>query len=80
MAQAYEAYAEASFWLEMADRGVKLERNPGTGVDSQQRPDFVHHHAGGDLYFEVKALEIADPMQRHKASAYEEHATVIGFA
>lgn len=71
MAQAYEAYAEASFWLEMADRGVKLERTPGTGGDNQQRPDFVHHHAGGDLYFEVKALEIADPMQRHKASAYE---------
>ncbi|MGY3621795.1 hypothetical protein [Bradyrhizobium sp. USDA 10063] len=31
MAQAYEAYAEASFWLEMADRGVRLDRTAGTG-------------------------------------------------
>jgi hypothetical protein len=26
MAQAYEVYSEASFWLEMADRGVRLDR------------------------------------------------------
>lgn len=72
MAQAYEAYAEASFWLEMADRGVSLDRTPGTGRLNQKRPDFVHRHKnGGDIYFEVKALEIADPLNRHNNIAYE---------
>lgn len=70
MAQAYEAYAEATFWLEMLDRGVRLDRTPGTGQNSQQRPDFVHHHQQGDIYFEVKALEVADPLARHKEIAY----------
>ena len=71
MAQAYEAYSEASFWLEMANREVLLRRTPGTGQMNQQRPDFVHEHASGNIYFEVKALEIADPIVRHKELAYE---------
>lgn len=71
MGQAYEAYAEASFWLAMADRGVNLERTPGTGQLNQKRPDFVHHHKAGDIYFEVKALEIAAPLTRHKELAHE---------
>ncbi|MGE0006184.1 MAG: hypothetical protein AB7S92_11360 [Parvibaculaceae bacterium] len=71
MAQAYEAYAEASFWLEMADRGVRLDRTPGTGQHNQKRPDFVHAHPAGPVYFEVKALEIADPTTRHDQIAYD---------
>lgn len=71
MAQAYEAYAEASFWLEMADRGVRLDRTPGTGQHNQKRPDFVHAHRAGPVYFEVKALEIADPTTRHDQIAYD---------
>lgn len=71
MAQAYEAYAEASFWLEMADRGIPLARTPGTGQANQKRPDFVHHHKDGDIFFEVKALEIADPLTRHKKMALD---------
>ncbi|HHX90063.1 hypothetical protein ACFPLB_08005 [Aquamicrobium segne] len=71
MAQAYEAYAEASFCLVMADRGVQLERTPGTGKLNQKRPDFVHHHGNGDIYFEVKALEIAAPIARHKEIAHQ---------
>ena len=71
MAQAYEAYAEASFWLEMADRGVRLDRTPGTGQLNQKRPDFVYVHPAGNVYFEVKALEIADPLARHDQIAYD---------
>jgi hypothetical protein len=48
MGQAYEAYSEASSWLEMADRGVRLERTLGTGQKNQKRPDFVHQHASGN--------------------------------
>lgn len=71
MGQAYEAYAEASFWLAMADRGVTLKRTPGTGQMNQKRPDFLHYHKAGNIYFEVKALEIAAPLTRHKDLAYE---------
>jgi hypothetical protein len=71
MGQAYEAYSEASFWLEMADRGVRLERTPGTGQMDQKRPDFVHAHSAGNIYFEVKALEIADPLTRHNEIAHD---------
>jgi hypothetical protein len=66
MAQAYEAYSEASFYLEMKDRGVGLERTPGTGGHQAKRPDFRYPHSSGDLYFEVKALEITEPLRRHK--------------
>lgn len=34
MAQAYEAYSEASFYLAMKDRGIVLERPPGPVVTS----------------------------------------------
>ena len=55
MAQAYEAYSEASFYLEMKSRNVTLERTPGTGKHGEKRPDFRHSHASGSIYFEVKA-------------------------
>lgn len=71
MAQAYEAYSEASFYLEMKERGVVLERTPGTGGHKAKRPDFRHLHASGHLYFEVKALEIAEPLRRHKEIGHE---------
>ncbi len=71
MAQAYEAYSEASFYLSMKDRHMSLERTPGTGQHKEKRPDFRHQHASGHLYFEVKALEIAEPMVRHKKIAHE---------
>jgi hypothetical protein len=66
MNQAYELYAEAITCLTLMERGVALERTPMTGKHKQKRPDFVHHHASGKIYFEVKALEIADSYQRHK--------------
>jgi hypothetical protein len=71
MAQAYEAYSEASFWLEMANRGVRLDRTPGPGQLNQKRPDFVHAHKAGNIYFEVKALEIANPQARHNEIAHD---------
>lgn len=71
MAQAYEAYSEASFYLEMKDRGVVLERTPGTGGHQAKRPDFQYSYASGHLYFEVKALEIAEPLRRHKEIGHE---------
>lgn len=70
MSQAYEAFAEANFVFEMLERGVKLERTSGTGTVNQKRPDFVHRHPAGNIYFEVKALDIADPLFRHKELAY----------
>lgn len=71
MAQAYEAYSEASFYLEMKTRNVILTRTPGTGQHGEQRPDFQHSHASGNIYFELKALEIAEPLRRHKEIANE---------
>jgi hypothetical protein len=71
MAQAYEAYSEASFYLSMKDRHMTLERTPGTGQHKEKRPDFRHQHASGCLYFEVKALEIAEPLTRHKEIGHE---------
>lgn len=71
MAQAYEAYSEASFYLAMKDRGVVLERTPGTGGHQAKRPDFRYPHPDGNLYFEVKALEIAEPLRRHKEIGHE---------
>ncbi len=71
MAQAYEAYSEASFYLEMKHRGVVLERTTGTGEHQEKRPDFQYSHASGNLYFEVKALEIAEPLRRHKEISHK---------
>lgn len=71
MAQAYEAYSEASFYLAMKDCGVVLERTPGTGAHKAKRPDFRYTHASGNLYFEIKALEISAPLSRHKEIGYE---------
>ena len=71
LGQVYEAFAEASFWLAMSGRGVSLERTSGTGQQDQKRPDFVHHHPEGDIYFEVKALEISSPLTRHGELAHE---------
>jgi hypothetical protein len=69
MSQAYEAFAEANFAFEMLGRGVRLARTPGTGNERQRRPDFVHGHAKGNLHFEVKALEIAEPTTRNNRNA-----------
>ena len=67
LAQAYESYAEACFFLRAASSGVKLVRTPGTGQHKQKRPDFMHENAAGSrLFFEIKALEIADPVIRHR--------------
>jgi len=72
MGQAYEAYAEAILYIEMKRRGFALTRTQGTGGHSAKRPDFTHTHQNGKpLYFEVKALEIVDPIPRHPAIAEE---------
>ncbi len=72
MGQAYEAYAEAVFYIEIKRRDVTLTRTQGTGDHGAKRPDFTHTHQNGEhLYFEVKALEIADPTFRHPAFAEE---------
>jgi hypothetical protein len=65
MAQAYEAYSEASFYLAMKNRGVALERTPATGGNKEKRPDFLHRSPTGDIYFEIKALDIVEPLSRH---------------
>ena len=69
MSQAYEAYAEANVCFELARRDVRLERTPGTGEDKKKRPDFTYRHGSGNIYFEVKALEIVGPLTRHKEMA-----------
>jgi len=71
MSQAYEAFAEAAFCFALNHKGVKLGRTPGTGQHQQKRPDFVHKHASGDIYFEVKALEISDRLSRNPDIATE---------
>ena len=72
MGQAYEAYVEAVFYIEMKRRGTLLARTPGTGRHGAKRPDFTYtHENGGHLYFEVKALEIVDPTFRHPDFAKE---------
>jgi len=70
MSQAYEAFAEANFAYEMLQRGVALERTPGTGREGEKRPDFRHRQTG-KIHFEVKALEIAEPLSRNKAIAHD---------
>lgn len=72
MGQTYEAYAEAVFYSEMKRRGFGLKRTQGTGDHGAKRPDFTYTFLNGKpLYFEVKALEIVDPITRHPAIAEE---------
>ncbi len=72
MGQAYEAYSEAIFYITMKSKGIALTRTPETGSYGAKRPDFVHEtQHGKPLYFEVKALEIADPIVRHHEFAIE---------
>jgi len=71
MAQAYEAYTEAVVCDEFCRRGIELDRTPGTGKYRQKRPDFIHRAPAGDIYVEVKALEIADRLTRHSGIANE---------
>ena len=71
MGQAYEAYAETSACSELRKRGIALQRTPGTGQHKKQRPDFVHKHVSGDIFFEIKALDIADKLTRHQVIAKE---------
>lgn len=66
MSQAYEAYAETAACYELSRRKVVLQRTPGTGQHGQKRPDFVYEHSSGQIYFEIKALEIADCLTRHE--------------
>jgi hypothetical protein len=71
MGQAYEAYAETSACWELHNRGVVLQRTPGTGHYKKKRPDFIHTHVSGNILFEIKALDIADKLTRHKVIAEE---------
>lgn len=65
MEQAYETYFESNFYLEMLDRNVVLGRTPNTGKTGLKRPDFVYPTSEGNLYFELKAINIADPLTRN---------------
>jgi len=69
MSQAYETYAELLASTTLISRGVTLDRTPQTGTHGEKRPDFVHHHQRGPIYFEVKALEIADKYERYREMA-----------
>ncbi|HWD25657.1 MAG TPA: hypothetical protein VG387_00725 [Rhizomicrobium sp.] len=71
MSQAYEVYAEASTCMLLSQRGIQLKRTPGTGKHKQKRPDFMHDHSSGVVYFEVKALDIAEKISRHEEIAYD---------
>jgi hypothetical protein len=71
MGQAYEVYAEISAYSDLRERGIVLQRTPGTGQHRQKRPDFLHQHVSGDIYFEIKALEITDYLTRHQEIAEE---------
>lgn len=77
MSQAYEIYAETVVCEEFFWRDVELERTPGTGEYRQKRPDFVHRAHEGELYVEVKALEIADRLSRHAEIANEALAIAV---
>jgi len=65
LAQAYEVYAEACFCFRLATNELALARTPGTGEYKAKRPDFRYSQGPAFLYFEVKALEIADPVIRN---------------
>ncbi len=69
--QAYTAYAEAAVYLLLTDKGVALQRTPGTGDLNQQRPDFLHKHQSGEVYFEVKCLDFEGGELRHRELAYD---------
>ncbi|WP_420419628.1 hypothetical protein [Pacificispira sp.] len=66
VAQAYAVYAEALAYILLDKRKVRLERTPGTGGHGQKRPDFLHKHSKGDVYFEVKCLDFQGGVTRHK--------------
>ena len=71
IAQAYEAYAEASVYLLFKNKGINLVRTPGTGQHAAKRPDFLYKHQSGAICFEVKCLDFEGGDTRHKSIAYE---------
>jgi len=71
IAQAYEAYAEASAYIFLKGKGLDLKRTPGTGKEKQKRPDFEFSAEKGNIYFEIKSLDFQDGKIRHKNLAYE---------
>ena len=70
IAQAYTAYSEASVYVLLKKRGVEIGRTPETGGYMKKRPDFVHEHENGAIYFEVKCLDFEGGDRGHKAVAY----------
>jgi hypothetical protein len=68
--QAYGAYAEATTYLLLRKRGIQLLRTPGTGHYRERRPDFLHKHAKGNVYFEVKCPDVEGGITRHRTLAY----------
>jgi hypothetical protein len=69
IAAALEVYAEALTYKIISDRGVALERTPGTGQFKIRRPDFVHKATSGEVYFEVKCIDFQGGTARHKVIA-----------
>ena len=69
MAQAYEDYSECDFYIRMKDKGIKLNRTQGTGGNGQKRPDFEYDINNNKLFFELKTLEVMNPLMRNKAIA-----------
>lgn len=71
IAQAYEEYSEASIYLLLTQRGLRLARTPGTGQMKQKRPDFTCTYTGGNIYIEVKSLDFDEGWVRHKRLAMD---------
>ena len=71
IAQAFAVYAEANTYPLLHKEGVQLSRTPGTGGHGQMRPDFLHRHSSGEIYFEVKCLDFEGGKDRHKQIAYD---------
>jgi hypothetical protein len=69
ISQAYEEYSEASIYLLLKQRGLNLDRTPGTGGVGKKRPDFVHSQNNGELYIEVKSLDFDEGQFRHNRLA-----------
>lgn len=71
ISQAYEIFEEALVYIAFRDRGLSLQRTPGTGGYAQKRPDFQCTHPGGTFFVEVKTLDFQDGWVRHDAIAKE---------
>lgn len=71
IAQAFTMYAEANTYLLLQNKGVQLNRTPGTGGQQQKRPDFLFTHPNGEVYFEVKCLDFKGGKDRHRELSYK---------